>query len=376
MNKIMKNQGKYIIATLLSIIIVVGLAVFVPPSTYDNYWDSGLAFGYGYSSPPPGGGLDPLPNETHTLEIIISPEGTGTVDLYPGGGIYGEGRSVKLTAEGIGDYSFSSWSGDFTGSDNPDNITMDTDKVVTANFAVPGAEPGTPAATPTPTPTPEGNVPVNEQGVTTGGVAITGGCLDCGGTLIIPEGTTALDADGNPLNNVTVGAPAAAPDDPADGNILGICDFGPDGATFDPPLTVKMSYDPAELPEGVAEEDLVLAYYDESTGQWVELENIVVDTVNHTISGSIAHFTKIGALAQLPPEPTPTPTPEPTPTPTVEPTPTPTQEPPTPEPTQEPPPPVEEDDDGMNLWIVIVPILIVLIIVGGGYLYWKNQQTA
>jgi len=251
--------------------------------------------------------LGPLPDETHTLEIIISPEGTGTVDLYPGGlGIYGEGQSVKLTAEGIGDYSFSSWSGDFTGSDNPDNITMDTDKVVTANFALPGqgmgssgnqgggegsgGEEGGEA--------PQGNVPVDAQGVTTGGVAITGGCLDCNGKLIIPEGTTALDAAGNPLSGVTVQAPGSVPDAPDGASILGVCDFGPDGATFNPAITINMNYEQAGLTAaGLAPEDLTLAYYDDAAGEWTRLPGMtVVNFTSQTVSGAVGHFTTIAVI--------------------------------------------------------------------------------
>ena len=57
-----------------------------------------------------------------------------------------------------------------------------------------------------------------------------------------------------------------------------------------------MSYDPAEIPEGVAEEDLIIAFFDESTGEWVPLDDIVVDTENNTISGTVTHFTIFGIL--------------------------------------------------------------------------------
>jgi len=32
-------------------------------------------------------------------------------------------------------------------------------------------------------------------------------------------------------------------------------DLGPDGATFDPPITLMIMYDPDEIPEGYNEED-------------------------------------------------------------------------------------------------------------------------
>ncbi|MBA7713512.1 hypothetical protein ES703_122515 [subsurface metagenome] len=47
------------------------------------------------------------------------------------------------------------------------------------------------------------------------------------------------------------------------------------------------------------EEDLVLAYYDEATGEWVEVDS-VVDTVNNTITASVAHFTTFAIIAVVP----------------------------------------------------------------------------
>ncbi|GAJ09875.1 unnamed protein product, partial [marine sediment metagenome] len=49
------------------------------------------------------------------------------------------------------------------------------------------------------------------------------------------------------------------------------------------------------LPEDVAEEDLVLAYYDEEADEWVGLD-CVVDTENNTITASVAHFTTFAII--------------------------------------------------------------------------------
>jgi len=115
----------------------------------------------------------------------------------------------------------------------------------------------------------------------------------------IPAGTRALDREGNPLSKITCQPPVTPPPVPPERHMLVVYDFGPDGATFDPPITITMKYDPAALPAGVAEEDLVLAYYDAATGTWVELTDIVVDTVNHTVSGKASHFTQFAVLARL-----------------------------------------------------------------------------
>ena len=76
-------------------------------------------------------------------------------------------------------------------------------------------------------------------------------------------------------------------------------DLGPDGATFDPSIIVTMNYDPEALPEGVAPEDLLLAYYDPSVEEWIVLDNIVVDEVNHTIAGTTNHFTEFALLSNI-----------------------------------------------------------------------------
>jgi len=128
-------------------------------------------------------------------------------------------------------------------------------------------------------------------------------------TMTIPEGTIALDKYSKRLASLETAVDESPPDPPEDAYIIGLAyDFDPAGATFDPPLTLEYTYDPDTLPEGVAEEDLVIAYYDEATGEWVELD-CVVDTVNNTITASVPHFTTFAIIGRVPapapPEPAP-----------------------------------------------------------------------
>jgi len=60
--------------------------------------------------------------------------GSGSVALSPSGGIYNEGTVVTLSATADSGWVFSSWSGDLTGSTNPETITMNAGKTVTATF--------------------------------------------------------------------------------------------------------------------------------------------------------------------------------------------------------------------------------------------------
>lgn len=58
----------------------------------------------------------------------------GTIKLTPPAGKYEEGTEVTVEAIRDYGYGFSSWSGGLSGSENPETITMDADKDVTANF--------------------------------------------------------------------------------------------------------------------------------------------------------------------------------------------------------------------------------------------------
>ncbi|MCD4753294.1 MAG: sortase, partial [Anaerolineaceae bacterium] len=69
-------------------------------------------------------------------ELTVNVVGNGSVTLDPVGGVYLSGTTVDLTALADSGWTFDSWSGDLTGSTNPESITMDGDKTVTATFAV------------------------------------------------------------------------------------------------------------------------------------------------------------------------------------------------------------------------------------------------
>lgn len=60
--------------------------------------------------------------------------GSGSISLDPAGGTYDSTTVVEVTANPSAGWSFDEWSGDLTGSTNPQNITMDENKSVTATF--------------------------------------------------------------------------------------------------------------------------------------------------------------------------------------------------------------------------------------------------
>ena len=68
--------------------------------------------------------------------LTINIDGNGSVIKNPDQETYEYGTIVELTAVPDTGWSFSHWSGDISGNENPEEITMDSDKSVTANFTI------------------------------------------------------------------------------------------------------------------------------------------------------------------------------------------------------------------------------------------------
>jgi hypothetical protein len=72
----------------------------------------------------------------HLLTTAVAPSGSGTVTTNPSSpdGYYDSGTPVQLTAVAAPGLLFNNWSGDLSGSNNPQSITMTAPRSVTANF--------------------------------------------------------------------------------------------------------------------------------------------------------------------------------------------------------------------------------------------------
>ena len=70
---------------------------------------------------------------TYTLNVTAV---NGTVTLVPAGGTYNEGDNVKLRPMPAAGYKFDAWSGDLTSTDYYPEITMNSNKNITAIFSV------------------------------------------------------------------------------------------------------------------------------------------------------------------------------------------------------------------------------------------------
>lgn len=125
----------------------------------------------------------------------------------------------------------------------------------------------------------------------------------------IAEGTEVLGPDGQALDEIII-TPVDPPPTPPEGYyIIAAFTFEPSGTTFEPApgIGITIAYDPAELPEGVDEASLVIAFLREDTGEWEFLVGVPFSTTHFTVFALLA--------AALAPTPTPTPTATPTPTP-------------------------------------------------------------
>ncbi|MFH0914695.1 MAG: hypothetical protein V1849_05370, partial [Chloroflexota bacterium] len=111
-----------------------------------------------------------------------------------------------------------------------------------------------------------------------------------------------------PLSSLSImpTPPGQRPSPPAGANMVAVpYDFGPSGATFSPPVTLTLSYDPALILMGVSETSLTIAWWNTSVGRWETLTS-VVNTASRTVSAEVSHFTTFTVLTK-PPTPTPIP---------------------------------------------------------------------
>jgi len=115
--------------------------------------------------------------------------------------------------------------------------------------------------------------------------------------LYIPENTIGLNRVGSLISSIRIKQMEESPTPPEQTDVIGLVyDIDPFGATFDPPIDLTIKYDESKIPEGVAEKNLVVAWWDKNTSQWVELES-TVDPENDTITAKVSHFTAFTILA-------------------------------------------------------------------------------
>ncbi len=262
----------------------------------------------GYGSPVDGNVLfDPwwadsdgiaTGSNSNVLTIGIT---NGTVEINPEQDVYDYGTVVTLKVNAKSGYAFKEWAGDLSGKENPITIIMDSDKNVIVTMRELGGGGGGGGSIGSYTDTnilgKTGYLYQNTKGVTTKEFTSSNGEL----TINIPKGTEMTDKDGKPLNKFDVKPDNTSYPLPDNANVIGLqYSFTPNGAQFSPPMNITFKYSEADIPDGVNEGDLVIAYFDTVSNKWVELE-CVVDTVNNTITAKVDHFTTYAVIGIIKP---------------------------------------------------------------------------
>ncbi|MFC2039080.1 hypothetical protein ACFLUG_04855, partial [Chloroflexota bacterium] len=81
---------------------------------------------------------------------------------------------------------------------------------------------------------------------------------------------------------------------------------GPEGTTFDQPVTITLQYDPASIPSGISASQLFISVWDENTRAWVAVPGSTVNLGEETVSAPVTHFSRYTVLSPDPPPPPPT----------------------------------------------------------------------
>ena len=75
--------------------------------------------------------------------------------------------------------------------------------------------------------------------------------------------------------------------------------FGPDGTLFNAAVTLTLQYNTSKIPSNVPTDNLSLFVLSDTA--WSKIQNCIVDSPHHTVTGPILHFSIVG-VGFIPPE--------------------------------------------------------------------------
>ena len=114
----------------------------------------------------------------------------------------------------------------------------------------------------------------------------------------INKDTQALTSDSRLLQAITIRHLSQAPAANKKTKLVGApCELGPSGATFDPPATIILTYDQSTVPEDISANNLSVAYFDDTKGEWVAMKS-QLDSASTAVNASISHFSIYGLIAR------------------------------------------------------------------------------
>ena len=157
---------------------------------------------------------------------------------------------------------------------------------------------------------------VTPGGVFTDNVTVTSNTTES--KLVISQNTTGKTKENQPLSEIwLIDTKKESAVLSSNTSSVGTqYEVGPQGTTFDRPVTITMNYYPADIPARASEDDMVMATWDESAGKWTKLSGNIVNKINKTVTAQVTHFSRYTILVYVPPPPPP-PTPSPRPSPPI-----------------------------------------------------------
>jgi hypothetical protein len=232
-------------------------------------------------------------------DIVYSQDG-GTAVTVVGGGAYSKDTTFVITGTGAHDLTHSI-------TDIAGNQFVLASQTVAIGPTASGAAANQPNAPQSVLTVSLQNGPVNAFPVTSQGTLLSDADVASPDGLVtasIPAGTTVLNADGSPaylnkdpdiflISSTNAQAPAGY-------QMISSYQMYPSGVTMDSPVTLAINYDESMLPKGTQP---VIAYFDEKTGNWVDLETagyIAADgsEVPHCATTRLGFCTRFALLAK------------------------------------------------------------------------------
>ncbi|WFN34712.1 fibronectin type III domain-containing protein [Methanogenium sp. S4BF] len=218
-----------------------------------------------------------------------------------------------------------------------------------------------PTTTPVQTFTTTGQLQTDINGVVQNGIVVSS--ADGLASVSVGEGVTALNANGLPLEDITIQATDGIPSPGSSAFTFAghAVELGPSGATFSPAIELTFQLTEEEWNKLAAGESFVIKWYNEALGEWEDIPTSV-NPYNHTVIGEISHFSTFALFKQI----------VETPTPVVTQTPAPTDVP------GETPVPTETGGEGTQTggfpWIWVIVVIVLIAVIGGGYYYMQQKK--
>lgn len=119
--------------------------------------------------------------------------------------------------------------------------------------------------------------------------------------LLLPIFTQCNNAVNSLLSMIIVEQLTNIPDRMLNNGLIGeVYSLKPEGAKFSPDVKLIIRYDPKKLPESADPSKLNIVWFDEEAEEWVALKS-EVDTVKHTVTAYINHFSYYSLMAKSAP---------------------------------------------------------------------------